>query len=620
MGEIYSVAHSEAAPNPPIREPSSDQWSSRRGMNVYWAVVLFVLGIGSFSALIYFTGLLSFLVLLLMIPAVLSAFYYGRGYYLPMIGLVAAANIIISYFSTGLDLTVTYETCMVVPGAVILAEVIHQVTLVRRKTENALQTSEVRFRRFVEQSQDGILLVEESGSIVEWNRSMESISGIKRVDAMGRPYWDVAYKLLPEEMQNRASYAKIKATMMDLFQTGHFPGANVVSEREITRTDGSLRRVQELVFPIKADSGYMAGTILRDISDRKAAEQTVKETNEKLTTSVQELQERNQEAALLNEMGDMLQSCLTVEDAYEVVSQFAANLFVGQSGILFVLNDSLNQFERQSSWGEPDGEAAAFGLDGCWALRRGKTHVVSESSNRLICQHIGVLQGQSRFLPYLCIPMTAQGETLGVLHIQTQPGQSIEKLEQRATPVAVRVALALANLRLRETLRSQSIRDPLTGLFNRRYMEETLERELHRAARHKTLLGVLMIDIDHFKLFNDTFGHDIGDALLEELGSFLRANVRSEDVPCRYGGEEFIIILPEANLEDTVKRANQLRQGITGMKLQRRGKTIGPVTISQGVAGFPDHGASAGQLIQAVDAALYRAKRGGRDRVVVAEI
>ena len=184
----------------------------------------------------------------------------------------------------------------------------------------------------------------------------------------------------------------------------------------------------------------------------------------------------------------------------------------------------------------------------------------------------------------------------------------------------MRVALAFANLRLRETLRSQSIRDPLTGLFNRRYMEETLERELHRAARHQTLLGVLMIDIDHFKLFNDTFGHGVGDALLEELGSFLRANVRSEDVPCRYGGEEFIIILPEANLEDTVRRANQLRQGIAGMKLQRHGKSIGPVTISQGVAGFPEHGASAGQLLQAVDAALYRAKRGGRDRVVVAEV
>ena len=397
------------------------------------------------------------------------------------------------------------------------------------------------------------MLVEDSGSIVEWNRSMEAISGIKRADAMGRPYWDVAYKMLPEDLQNRASYAKIRATMMDLFQTGHFPGANVVAEHEISRSDGSVRRVQELVFPIKADTGYMAGAIFRDISDRKAAEQTVKDTNEKLTQSVQELQERNHEAAVLNEMGDMLQSCLTVEDAYEVVSQFAANIFVGQSGILFVLNESLSLFERQASWGHPEGEAASFALDGCWALRRGRPHTVSEANNRLICQHVGILQGQQPFLPYLCIPMTAQGETLGVLHIQTQPGQSIEKLEEQATPVAVRVALALANLRLRETLRSQSIRDPLTGLFNRRYMEETLERELHRAARHQNLLGVLMIDIDHFKLFNDTFGHDIGDALLAELGSFLRANVRSEDVPCRYGGEEFIIILPEANLEDTVE-------------------------------------------------------------------
>jgi diguanylate cyclase (GGDEF)-like protein len=259
-------------------------------------------------------------------------------------------------------------------------------------------------------------------------------------------------------------------------------------------------------------------------------------------------------------------------------------------------------------------------MDGCWALRRGRTHLVSETSNRLICLHVGNVKDPRSIPPYICIPMTAQGETLGVLHIQAKPGQLVEQLEAQSTPVAVRIALALANLRLRESLRMQSIRDPLTGLFNRRYMEETLERELHRAARHKNPLGVLMIDIDNFKSFNDSFGHDVGDALLQELGAFLRANVRSEDVPCRYGGEEFIVILPEASLEDTRKRAVQLRQGLGGMKLQRRGQFIGPITVSQGVAGFPDHGASAGQILQAADAALYRAKRGGRDQVIVAEV
>ena len=150
-------------------------------------------------------------------------------------------------------------------------------------------------------------------------------------------------------------------------------------------------------------------------------------------------------------------------------------------------------------------------------------------------------------------------------------------------------------------------------------MEETLERELHRAARHQLSLGVVMLDIDHFKDFNDTFGHDAGDAVLRELGVFLQANIRSEDVACRYGGEEFILILPEATLEDTVKRTLKLRDGINALKIQYSGQMLGPITVSQGVASFPDHGASAGQIIRAVDAALYRAKRSGRDRVVVAE-
>ena len=490
----------------------------------------------------------------------------------------------------------------------------------RRRTEAALQESEIRFRSFVEQSNDGILLVDGNGMVVEWNRGMEAISGITRADAVSRPYWDLAYKLLPEDLRNRTAYEKIKMGMKDLLQTGHAPRANLLVTREIARQDATRRSVQEVIFPIQAESGYVAGAIYRDVSDRMAAEMTQKEMNDKLSLSVLELRTRNEEAAVLNEMGDMLQSCLTVDDAYEVVRQFAAKVFPEQPGILYVLNDSINLFEPKAAWGQAVGNGAAFALEGCWALRRGRTHLVSETSNRLICQHVSGVKDPKSVPPYVCIPMTGQGETLGVMHIQAQPGLAVEQLEAQSTPLAARVALALANLRLRETLRSQSIRDPLTSLFNRRYMEETLGRELHRAARHKNPLGVLMIDIDHFKRFNDTFGHDVGDAFLQEFGAFLRANVRSEDVPCRYGGEEFIVILPEASLEDTYKRATQLRDGLSGMKLQRRGQSIGPITVSQGVAGFPDHGASAVQILQAADAALYRAKRGGRDRVVVAEV
>ena len=167
-------------------------------------------------------------------------------------------------------------------------------------------------------------------------------------------------------------------------------------------------------------------------------------------------------------------------------------------------------------------------------------------------------------------------------------------------------------------LKELSIRDVLTGLFNRRYLEETLAREINRSARKELALGVMMIDIDHFKHFNDRYGHAAGDELLRQLGAALRAHVRGSDVACRYGGEEFILVLPESSLEVTLKRAEQLLEVVRRLQVNYEGQPVGRVTISVGVAVTPDHGATSEAVLKAADAALYRAKDEGRDRVVVA--
>jgi len=185
--------------------------------------------------------------------------------------------------------------------------------------------------------------------------------------------------------------------------------------------------------------------------------------------------------------------------------------------------------------------------------------------------------------------------------------------------VAEHVALALANLRLRESLRTQSIRDPLTGLFNRRYMEESLDREFRRAERRGAPVGVIMLDIDHFNHFNNTFGHQAGDTLLHALGELLRTRVRAEDIACRYGGEEFVLIMPEASLDITAERAEVLRQEARELRVQQHGQSLGAVTISFGVAAFPEHGPTAEAVIRAADIALYRAKHAGRDQVAKAD-
>jgi diguanylate cyclase (GGDEF)-like protein len=215
--------------------------------------------------------------------------------------------------------------------------------------------------------------------------------------------------------------------------------------------------------------------------------------------------------------------------------------------------------------------------------------------------------------------MMAQSEAIGVLHLMQPDNVKMTETKQRmAVTMSEHIAMALSNLRLHETLRSQSIRDPLTGLFNRRFMEESLELEIRRASRNQRPLGMIMIDLDHFKYFNDNFGHDAGDLLLKELGALLQGNIRGEDIACRYGGEEFTLILPEGTGAVTRQRAEFFKEAIQRLDIHYRGHPLGRITASMGVAIFPDHGRTAKTLVEAADKALYRSKSAGRDRVTLA--
>jgi diguanylate cyclase (GGDEF)-like protein len=166
-------------------------------------------------------------------------------------------------------------------------------------------------------------------------------------------------------------------------------------------------------------------------------------------------------------------------------------------------------------------------------------------------------------------------------------------------------------------LHDKAVRDALTGLYNRRYLEESLEREVSRAKRSGLPFGVMMMDIDHFKRCNDTFGHVAGDAVLRAVGQHVLSLTRSEDILCRYGGEEFVLVMTHASQRAVWERAEALRLGVQGLKVEQESRQIGPVTLSIGVAMLPDHGDSGQAVLQAADAALYQAKRAGRNRVVL---
>lgn len=339
--------------------------------------------------------------------------------------------------------------------------------------------------------------------------------------------------------------------------------------------------------------------------------------NEALSRQVAALTRHNLETVLLSKMNDFLQSSTNEAEAYSVISETAAQLFPEDSGAVFVLSASRDVLEAAVVWGALPPASLVFLPSECWAHRRGQSHLVLSHEQR--CPHVA---NDGRM--YVCLPLLAQGETLGILHILDGSAQADDAREARMTEkcrvakvLADHIGLGIANLKLRITMRNLSIRDPLTGLFNRRYMEEALAQEQHRAKRNDMQMAVIMIDIDHFKVFNDTYGHDGGDAVLRELGAFFKIHVRGGDIACRYGGEEFILILSPSTAEGARQRAEKIREDAALLSVKHADRDLGAITLSLGVATFPAHASEAAALIKAADIALYQAKGAGRNRVVM---
>ena len=178
------------------------------------------------------------------------------------------------------------------------------------------------------------------------------------------------------------------------------------------------------------------------------------------------------------------------------------------------------------------------------------------------------------------------------------------------------LSLGLSNIRLRNRLHEMTIRDPLTGLFNRRYMDDVINREIKKAQRSGARLGMIMVDLDHFKNFNDTYGHDAGDEVLRKVAFALVSGLRSEDIVCRFGGEEFFVLISSGEYEDYIGRAQELRKRVKALDIIWKGQQLTSLSASFGVAVFPDHGQTFDDVLKTADQALYLAKEMGRDQVV----
>jgi diguanylate cyclase (GGDEF)-like protein/PAS domain S-box-containing protein len=480
----------------------------------------------------------------------------------------------------------------------------------RKQIEASLRASEERFRHLAESIREVFFTVELDPIRMSYiSPAYEDIWGRRCEDLYRNPlaWLDAIHQ------DDRVSVQRDFERSLQ--------GLPTDSEYRIVRPDGGTRWIHARAFPARDSGGNLVRMVgvAEDITRRWEEAHALRQTHRKLDQALLEAARQTQISDKLTELVDIIQSSQTADEAYRVIGEILPAVLGAPSGTLSITSASRNVVESVASWGASISPESSFPPDQCWALRRGKVHVVEDATSPLRCGHVA----QVGVVSHICVPLAAQGETLGVLCLAGagagREAPTGEALGRQAMVVGERLSLALGNLKLREILRWQSIRDPLTGLFNRRYMEESLERDLRRAARSGERVSFLMIDIDHFKRFNDTFGHQAGDTLLRSLGDLLQAQTRHEDVACRYGGEEFALILVGADAVSAAHRAEHLRERAAQLVVPYGDRILGRITLSVGLAEFPEHGSTAHDLVRAADRALYEAKAQGRDRLVTAE-
>ena len=375
------------------------------------------------------------------------------------------------------------------------------------------------------------------------------------------------------------------------------------------------------------------------------------------------MKQSESEVRLLGRMANLVLSCLSQEEAKAVAARFLPQLFPGETGALFVRHSAQDVYDPVVSWGE-ERQWHPFSGQDCWSLRRRRIHIVREDKDQPACPHADHADHDPSRWISLCIPMTAREDTLGVFHLLvpvgavgssrqgvdggqadgqdadrepgridphdkgwdegsdrtgTDSGDTLAGKRRLAALAADVLTLLLLNLRLRKQIDDLSVRDALTGCFNRRYLEETLAQELKSAQRTGRQFAVILMDIDHFGQFTEVFGHGASGLVLRDLGSFLRENIREVDVPCRYGADEFALLLPDTSLATCRRRAEHLHTMIRDLSLRDGHAHMRRITISMGIAACPDQGETMCDLMEAVKTALKNAKQTGRDRISVAE-
>ncbi|WP_164659226.1 diguanylate cyclase [Tropicibacter sp. Alg240-R139] len=323
------------------------------------------------------------------------------------------------------------------------------------------------------------------------------------------------------------------------------------------------------------------------------------------------------EVRLLGELNEWLQSSRSLDELFDMVARFMTHILPDAEGSVYVYSNSRDVLDGSASW---NGGAHKDHIhpDGCWGLRRGRTYEYGATEVDFVCEHAEPHDGRA----YFCFPILAHGETVGLMHLRAQHGceEQFAQNKKLAQMCAEQISMAIANVRMRDQLHDQSVRDPLTGLFNRRHMTDQLRKLISRSQASGTPVSLIAVDVDHFKKFNDNHGHDAGDMVLRAVGSVLQQSCDGDEIACRMGGEEFTIILPDNSPSEVQDRAEKLRKAVEDIAVRYGEKTLPRITISLGIAHYPTHGTMPQDLMRAADDALYDAKARGRNQVRVAAL
>ena len=468
----------------------------------------------------------------------------------------------------------------------------------------SLKESEIRYRRLFESAKDGILILNaNTGKISDVNPFLTDMLGYTHAELIGKKLYELG--LFKDEEANRAAFKELQEKKYIRYE-----------ELPLQTKNGDHVEVEFVSNVYQANGSKVIQCNIRDITGRKQAKLHLEKINEELSVLVETLQTRDQDMKMIHKMNDLLQACKTLEEAFKVIGMACKDLFNEHSGGMAVLHDSGQFLETLTRWGDKPLMEDVFALEDCWAMRRGQEHEVIDPKINMLCDHFTSPPKAG----YLCLPMVVQGEMLGLFHLETPTGMSADQAanwRQKAVTVSEGVKISLSNLKLRELMHRQANHDTLTGLFNRRYLEDTLPRELNQARRKNEPVSVAMLDIDHFKKFNDSFGHEAGDLILREMGHLFRESLRKSDIACRYGGEEFVIVLFDSSQKECHERFEIIRERINNLQLRYRDQLLGRMTVSIGIAEATDNDMTAEELIAAADKALYSAKHAGRDCIVV---